>query len=203
MKVPATFEFEKKLWSDGYEGIAGIDEVGRGSWAGPVVAAAVIFPSDYSPDFEIFDSKLLLPDQRQVLAEKIGKSARIGFGLVDVSTIDKIGIGKASQLAFKKAAKSLIPKASYYLIDAFYIKGWNRANQQPIKSGDRICASIAAASVVAKVYRDSLMEKMDEEYPGYGFAFHKGYGTSMHQKALKDLHFSPIHRRSFNLAPFV
>lgn len=203
MKVAATFRFERQLWSKGVNYIAGIDEVGRGSWAGPVVAAAVVFPKNISLDFDLFDSKLLLPSQREVLSAKIRSTAQVGIGVIKVPIINKVGIAKASQKAFKKAIRSLDLDPDYFLVDAFHISFWSRKNQMPIKKGDRICASIAAASVVAKVYRDNLMKQLDKQYPQYGFAAHKGYGTKRHQQALANHSLSPIHRKSFNLDPFL
>ena len=203
MKIAARFHFEKHLWGFGIETVAGIDEVGRGSWAGSVVAAAVVFPKNVNLDFEVFDSKLLLPHQREEISSKIYSIAKVGIGVVKVPTIDKIGIGRASQMAFKKAVRALPLDPEYFLIDAFYIRSWSKEKQTPIKRGDRVCASIAAASIVAKVYRDSLMRQLDRKHPGYGLAIHKGYGTKMHQQALSHLSLSPIHRKSFNLEPFL
>lgn len=203
MKTEANFDHEVKIWASGIKLIAGIDEVGRGSWAGPVVAAAVVFPQNYNPNFDIFDSKLLLPKYREIIAGKIKRVAKIGLGEIGVGVINKIGIGKASQKAFRAALMNLPLVPQFYLIDAFYIQYWARENQLPIKKGDFICASIAAASIVAKVYRDNLMKGLDKKYPGYGFATHKGYGTKTHQLALKNHSFSPIHRKSFNLDPYV
>ena len=203
MKIAAGFGFERRLWKSGVNAVAGIDEVGRGSWAGPVVAAAVVFPKNVNLDFEVFDSKLLLPSRRETISSKVYSIAKVGIGVVKVPTINKIGIGRASQKAFKEAVRALPLDPEYFLIDAFYIQSWARENQMPIKKGDRVCASIAAASVVAKVYRDSLMRQLDKKHPGYGLAIHKGYGTKMHQKALSNLSLSSIHRKSFNLKPFL
>ena len=199
MKVPAGFEYETRLWKKGVSRLAGVDEVGRGAWAGPVVAAAVVFPSSFKPDYELFDSKLLLPKQREVLAEKIHRSAHVGVGVVGVPTINKIGIGRSTQKAFKKAVRALGDDCQYYLIDAFYIRNWIRENQLPIKKGDKVCASIAAASVVAKVYRDNLMCLLAKKYPRYGFDIHKGYGTAFHQERIREYKLSGVHRKSFNL----
>ncbi|OGY26232.1 MAG: ribonuclease HII [Candidatus Woykebacteria bacterium RBG_16_44_10] len=199
MKEAANFEYERDLWGRGVQCIAGIDEVGRGAWAGPVVAAAVVFPPFFDPGFKLFDSKLLLPKQREELAEKINKTAVVGIGVVGVPTINKVGIGKATQKAFRRSIHSLSCNCQHYLIDAFYIRYWPRENQLPIKKGDRICASIAAASIVAKVYRDNLMRGLAEKYPRYGFDAHKGYGTSFHQEQIRKYKLSGIHRKSFNL----
>lgn len=199
MKSSANFEFEKPLWNRGLKLVAGIDEVGRGAWAGPVVAGAVVFPVNYSPDFPLYDSKLLSPKRREELSLKIGSIAQIGIGVVGVEIINRIGIGKATQVAFQKAAKNLPLFPQHFLIDAFYIKNWPKENQNPIKKGDVFCASIAAASIVAKVFRDQLMRNLGKKYPQYEFASHKGYGTSNHQKAIREFSFSPVHRTSFDL----
>ena len=193
------FKFERVLWKKGFKIVAGADEVGRGCFAGPVVAAAVVFPPYFEADFELFDSKLLNPDERENLSAGIYNVASVGIGLVGVPTINKIGIGKATQKAFRKAIRSLEFPCDYYLIDAFYIRHWTRQNQLPIKKGDRICASIAAASIVAKVYRDKLMKELAGKYPQFGFDLHKGYGTLIHQEAISKYKLSGIHRKSFNL----
>ncbi|MEX0621695.1 MAG: ribonuclease HII [Candidatus Woykebacteria bacterium] len=203
MKIEATFDYEKVLWQDGARQIAGIDEVGRGAWAGPVVAAAVIFPSMFEPHFKIFDSKLLLPHAREELAKKIRAVGKIGIGVVQVPTIDKIGIGNATQKAFKYAVKNLVVNCDRYLIDAFYIKNWPRDIQIALKSGDKYCASIAAASVVGKVYRDNLMKRLATRFPMYELHRHKGYGTKAHQQAIAHYKLSKIHRKSFNLSAYL
>jgi ribonuclease HII len=203
MKVPAGFEYEARLWKKGVSRLAGVDEVGRGAWAGPVVAAAVVFPSSFKPDYELFDSKLLLPKQREILACRIKQSADIGIGVVGIPTINKVGIGRSTQRAFKKAIRALSSDCQYYLIDAFYIRHWVRENQLPIKKGDRFCASIAAASIVAKVYRDNLMRELAKKHPRYRFEIHKGYGTALHQETIREYRLSRAHRKSFNLEPYL
>ena len=203
MKLAASFDYERALWRGGVKAVAGIDEVGRGAWAGPVVAAAVVFPPFFEPPFELFDSKVLSPSQREELAEKIRQVAGVGIGVVGVPTINKIGIGKATQKAFKQAVKDLAVDCENFLIDAFYIQHWVREIQTAIKHGDRYCASIAAASVVAKVYRDNLMRGLAQQSPVYGLYFHKGYGTKIHQEAIARHKLSRIHRRSFNLTPYL
>lgn len=203
MIIP-TLEIEKSLWDQGYQLVCGIDEVGRGSFAGPVVAAAVIFSSDSIIPEGIADSKLLKPRQREKLAEQIKKCATFwAISEISVSNINKLGIGKATQMAFRKALRLLPVQANYVLIDAFYIKHMNRKKQSAIKDGDKICVSISAASIIAKVYRDSLMKKLHKRYPNYGLGKHKGYGTKLHQEAIKKYGLSRIHRRSFNLQKFL
>lgn len=198
--VRPSLKIEKSLWSQGHEYVAGIDEVGRGSWAGPLVVAAVIFPQNTTSPKGLADSKLLKPMQRANIAKAIRKIA-IATAVVEISPtrIDKVKIGRATHEAFRKVTRILSPKPNYCLIDAFYIKHFSRKNQQAIKNGDKICASIAAASVIAKVYRDTLMKKLHFKYPSYGFGKHKGYGTKMHQKAIRENGLSKIHRYSFNL----
>ncbi|OGY26845.1 MAG: ribonuclease HII [Candidatus Woykebacteria bacterium RBG_16_43_9] len=203
MRSPADFHQEHRLWKQGFKQVAGIDEVGRGAWAGPMVAAAVVFPPFFDTPFELFDSKLLLPKQREMISEKIKEVAAIGIGLVDVTTINNFGIRQATQKTFKKAIKALKLQTDYYLIDAFYIQGWKKDKQLPIKRGDQTCASIAAASIIAKVYRDNLMKNLGNKYSEYGFGQHKGYGTRIHQEAIAKYKFSDIHRTSFNIARYL
>ena len=197
---PPDLSFEHSLWQKGFNYIAGIDEVGRGSWAGPVVAAGVILPKNFTVPQVFGDSKQLKPLLRRELSKFI-KDRALAYYISEVSVtqINKIGIGKASQVAFRKVVKFLLPKPQFILMDAFYIKHLNRKNQIAIKGGDQLSASIAAASIIAKVYRDSKMKKLSKIYPQYGFAKHKGYGTKIHQEAIKNFGFSKIHRTSYNL----
>ncbi|MDO8639281.1 MAG: ribonuclease HII [Candidatus Daviesbacteria bacterium] len=201
--VSPTLNIEKKLWDQGFHYIAGLDEVGGGCFAGPVVVGAVIFPKSINLPKGLADSKLLKPKQREKLSEKIKKVA-LAYSIAEISVyhINKKGIGKATQMAFRKAVKLLNPKAEYLLIDAFYIKHINRKRQMAVKNGDTVCASISAASIIAKVYRDKLMEKLHQKYPQYGFSKHKGYGTKIHQEAIKKHGLCRIHRKSFNLEKF-
>lgn len=202
--ITPTLDIEKKLWSSGFSLICGIDEVGRGCFAGPVCVGAVIFPKDCELIAGVADSKLLKPRQRERLAEEIKKYA-ISWAVaeVNVPTINKMGIGQATQIAFRKSIKLLEKTPDFVLIDAFYIKHFNRKNQKAIKDGDKICASISAASIIAKVYRDKLMKNLSKKYPQYGFSKHKGYGTKLHQEAIKKYGLSRIHRTSFNLTRFL
>ncbi len=199
-----TLDIEKKLWNQGYSYICGLDEVGRGSFAGPVCVGAVIFPKDFLMIDGLADSKLLTPRQREKLSREIKKRA-LGWVVAEVSvaSINKVGIGKATQMAFRKAIKLLEQAPDFILIDAFYIKHFNRKRQKAVKNGDTICASISAASIIAKVYRDKLMKKLSKKYSKYGFSKHKGYGTKFHQQAIKEYGLSKIHRRSFNLQKFL
>lgn len=203
-KIFSTLKIESKLWKSGFQAVCGIDEVGRGSFAGPVVAGAVIFPKDIVLTEGIADSKLLTPRQRQRLSREI-KDAALAWSVAEigVSHINKYGIGKATQMAFRKSIKFLPKLPDYILIDAFYIKHLNRKKQKAIKNGDKICASISAASIIAKVYRDNLMKKLHRKYPQYGLGKNKGYGTKKHQEAIYKYGLSRIHRKSFNLNKFL
>lgn len=202
--VTPTLQIEKKLWNSGYHYIAGLDEVGRGSFAGPVVVGAVVFPKDILITEGIADSKLLKPRQREKMAVWITNNAKCySIAEISVRDINNLGIGKATEKAFRKAVRSLNPKADFVLIDAFYISHLNRKRQKAVKDGDKICASISAASIIAKVYRDKLMKKLDKKYPAYGFAKHKGYGTKYHQEAIRKYGLSRIHRKSFDLQKFL
>lgn len=203
MTLP-TLQLEKKLWNSGYRYIAGLDEVGRGCFAGPVVVGAVVFPKDLQMIAGLADSKLLKPRQREKLTESIKEQALAwSVAEISVTAINKLGIGKATQMAFRKALRLLSVQADFVLIDAFYIKHLNRKRQRAVKDGDKICASISAASIIAKVYRDKLMRKLSKKYPKYGFAKHKGYGTKFHQEAIRKYGLSRIHRKSFNLQKFL
>ena len=198
--IKPSLEVEKSLWKKGYKYIAGIDEVGRGSWAGPVVAAAVILPHDFKIPENFGDSKQLKPRQREKMTKVIKKTA-VSWAIAEVPvlTINRLRIGKAIQIAFRKSLKDLHEKADFVIVDAFHIKHVNRKNQKAIKKGDQKCVTIAAASIIAKVYRDDLMKKLSKKYPLYGFGKHKGYGTRNHQEAIKKFGFCQIHRTSYNL----
>lgn len=202
--ITPTLNIEKKLWKTGYAMVCGLDEVGRGSFAGPVCVGAVVFPKNCEILDGVMDSKLLKPRQREKLDDEIKKCA-IAWSVaeINVATINKVGIGKATQMAFRKAVKSLEKSPDFVLIDAFYIKHLNRKRQQAVKNGDKICASIAAASIIAKVHRDKMMRKLHFKYPKYGFGKHKGYGTKRHQEALRKYGLSRIHRQSFDLEKFL
>ncbi len=205
MKIEfATLKIEQRLWEKGYKLICGLDEVGRGCFAGPVVAAAVVFCTNCKIPEGIADSKLLKPKQREKLACLIKECAESYFiAEIGVAQINKVGIGKATQMAFRKAVKNLSKNPDFFIIDAFYINHLNRKKQMPLVHGDRISVSIAAASIIAKVYRDNLMKKYHKKYPQYHFGKHKGYGTKLHQEAIKKYGLTRIHRKSFNLNKFL
>ena len=200
--------FEADGYARGFNAIAGVDEVGRGPLAGPVVAAAVILPQDFCHT-EIRDSKLLSAKQREKLAPLIRQNAQgWGLGVVEVEVIDRINILQASLLAMAKAFSALEPPPDCLLIDGnqpiparLFQEGRPLSRSLPyqktIVKGDQLCLSIAAASILAKVARDEIMIGYDGEFPHYGFAGHKGYGSAAHLEALRRLGPSPIHRKSF------
>ena len=176
--------------------ICGIDEVGRGPFAGPVVAGAVILPKDCSLLY-LNDSKKLSEKKREELFDAIMENAvSVGLGFVDNERIDEVNILNATYEAMRQAVSKLDPQPDILLNDAVTIPGVD-LRQVPIIKGDAKSASIAAASIIAKVTRDRLIVEMDEKYPGYDFASNKGYGTAVHIEALKKLGPCPIHRRSF------
>ena len=196
---PPNIEQENELKLQGYELIAGIDEAGRGSLAGPVVAGAVILPwYTQLPWFKLVrDSKEISPQRREFLFDLIQKEAlAIGTGVVPEQIIESINILRATELAMKQAVETLSLKPHFLLIDRLSLPQCSFP-QRGITRGDKLCLSIACASIVAKVTRDHIMEEFDRIYPGYGFARHKGYGTSEHLSCLRKLGPSPIHRLSF------
>lgn len=199
-----TLNYEQQLWGSGHNLVCGIDEVGRGSFAGPVVVGAVIFPKDCPIIEGLTDSKLLSPKKREKFESRI-KDQALCWAVAEVSVvvINKVGIGKATQLAFRKVVKNLEESPDFILMDAFYIKHLDRKKQLPIIKGDQKSLSIAAASVLAKVYRDNLMVKLHKIYPQYGFDKHKGYGTKDHREAIAKHGLSKIHRTSFSLQKFL
>lgn len=224
------FSFEKRLHKQGYRLIAGVDEVGRGCFAGPVVAGAVILDKRWvtrvgephgrgpvlvsrrkgrgaderqDPPPIINDSKKLSPKRREIADKWIRKNAEAyGIGVASVSQINRLGIKKATEIAFRKAIKNCEVQIDYLLIDAFYIpyvKGLRRKNQKPIIKGDTKSLSIAAASIIAKVYRDKLMTDLSKKlkYRKYKWDRNKGYGTKEHQKTIRKHGISNLHRKKF------
>ncbi|MBI5044361.1 MAG: ribonuclease HII [Candidatus Levybacteria bacterium] len=206
MKLKTTFDYEKILWGKGFSYVAGLDEVGRGAFAGPVVVAAVIFSKNiifHDNDlYKVTDSKLLTPQKRKLLAEKI-KNIALCYAVAEVSVgvINEVGIGKATQQGFQKATRMLSTHPDFLLIDAFYVEGVDRKIQMPIIHGDVLSYSIAAASILAKVYRDEYMESLDDGK--YLFAKHKGYGTLYHRQKIKEHGLSSHHRTSFSLEKYL
>ncbi len=188
--------FEKQAFDKGFETIAGIDEAGRGPLAGPVVSAAVILPFPLEID-GITDSKKITPKNRIKLYEKIyDRAVSIGIGIVDPGEIDRINILRASLLSMSMAVDNLLPLPDCLLIDGnFPIP--SGIHQNTIIKGDSLSISIAAASIVAKVTRDRMMERYHIDYPEYEFYRHKGYPTKAHKKAIDKFGCCPIHRKSF------
>ena len=187
--------YEKELYKAGYQTIAGIDEVGRGPLAGPVVAAAVILP----PGCKIKglnDSKKIPKKKHQEIYQAVlDKALAVGIGLIDNEVIDQVNIYEATKLAMKEALSKLSLKPDYLLIDAMKLD--IDIPQESIIKGDANSLSIAAASIVAKVTRDKLMADYDKEYPGYDFAQNAGYGTKSHLQGLERKGVTPIHRKTF------
>lgn len=194
--------FERKLWKLGIKYVAGVDEVGRGPLAGPVVASAVIFPQDVKIR-GLSDSKKISSKVRERLyAEIKTKALTIGIGKVSHKIIDNINIWQANLLAMRKAVEALSVIPGFVLVDGSRHKIDLPISQRAIPQGDSCCFSIAAASIVAKVTRDRIMEKYHQKYPDYRFDQHKGYGTKKHYAALSDFGPCGIHRRSFNLSSY-
>jgi ribonuclease HII len=191
---------ERALIRRGHALVAGIVEAGRGAWAGPVVAAAVILPGRamrLAALRGVRDSKLLSSTQREALFPTIQESAlAVGVGMASHAEIDTLGIVPATRLAMRRAVEQLDPSPDALLIDALKLPDVPLP-QRVMFHADTLCLSVAAASIVAKVTRDHLMMELDTQYPGYGFARHKGYGTQIHQQALAQLGPSAIHRRTF------
>ena len=197
MKVDDLLSFERAAWDEGHKLIAGVDEVGRGPLAGPVVAAAVIFESEEEIPCGIKDSKALSPKRREELFPMIcEKASAVGLGIVSEKVIDRINILHAAHRAMRRAIASLSIEPHLCLIDGLRVPGLKWL-QKPIVDGDKMSVSIAAASIIAKVTRDRIMVGQDMVYPQYGFAKHKGYGTRAHIAALKKYGPCKIHRFSF------
>ncbi|PKM82631.1 MAG: ribonuclease HII [Firmicutes bacterium HGW-Firmicutes-14] len=188
--------YETDARAKGYSLIAGVDEAGRGPLAGPVVASAVVFPEGIViPGID--DSKKLMPSKREYLYNEItGQAVCWSIGLADVQEIDRINILQASLLAMRRALAGLCKTPDYVLVDAVRVSGID-IPQLPIIKGDGKSISIAAASIIAKVTRDRMMDQFDKQFPKYGFSKHKGYGTKAHLQALREYGLSPLHRRSF------
>ena len=182
---------------DQYPGpVAGIDEAGRGPWAGPVVAAAVILDRDNLPE-GLNDSKQLSQKKREFLFDLIRQSAQVGVGIGSVTEIDSINIARANDLAMERAVAALPHQPEFLLIDGRWVpRGFSQPARAVIK-GDSLSLSIAAASIIAKVTRDRIMAELAEAHPGYSWETNQGYGTRTHAEALKTLGVTPHHRVSF------
>ena len=201
MSLPTQYE-ERRLHDEGFPMVAGIDEVGRGPIAGPVVAGAVVLPDLDGYEHEdlvlIRDSKQLSAVQRE-RADALVRAIALDYAVGEASSeeIDVIGIAPATRKAMRRALDKLTNRPSHLLIDAFSLD-WHQTPCTPVIKGDTLCTAIAAASIIAKVHRDAIMEKLDIEHPGYGLAGHKGYASPNHLAAVAQLGPSPVHRRSFS-----
>lgn len=189
---------EQSLLKAGIKKIAGVDEAGRGPCAGPLVVAAVILKDPFSTDLkEVRDSKELTADQRELLYEVVINNS-LAYSIIEISVeeIDLLGLHKCNIEGMRRAVNALQIKPEYVLTDGYPIPGLTTANLAVWK-GDQVAISISAASILAKVYRDRIMIKLDQDYPNYGLASHKGYITALHTAAIKERGVLPIHRRSF------
>lgn len=202
-----SLRFERAAWKSGYEVVAGADEVGRGAWAGPLVAAAVALPRETGirskltrslnrANLQPRDSKLVSPQHRAQIVQVL-RALAIPTGICELwpVEIDEVGMGCANRMVLARAIEAL-PSVDFALVDAFRVDDL-ACDAQAIVGGDRRCLSIALASIVAKVHRDEIMRRLDDVYPGYGFGQHKGYGTRMHAEALAALGVCDVHRMSF------
>ncbi len=199
-KCLPTLDYEKRLWSRGIQYVAGLDEAGRGCWAGPVAAGAVILPAEKGIQKKLAgvrDSKLMNAGQRTLWAEKIKRAAiSHGVGFSSHAEIDRLGIVRATRLAMERALACLLVDPQFLLLDYLLLPAVDLP-QMGLVHGDGLVLSIAAASILAKTNRDEWMAAMESQYPGYGFASNKGYGTLQHRLNLKRLGVSAIHRQSF------
>jgi ribonuclease HII len=194
-KLRCTLRFERQAWNTGAQRVAGVDEAGRGALFGPVLAAAVILDPG-RPIRGLRDSKLISADRREELAEVIRRRA-VAFAVaaVDAARIDEINIYQASRLAMRDAVLQLSPSPDFLLVDAMRLDC--NCPQRSIIHGDARCASVAAASILAKVERDRILRELDAQFPLYGLASNKGYSTLQHLEGLRRVGPSPLHRRSF------
>ncbi|KRM43800.1 ribonuclease HII [Lentilactobacillus parafarraginis] len=189
------FKYEQQFWRQGIQTVAGVDEVGRGPLAGPVVACAVILPQDFDL-VAVNDSKQLTPSIRKALAPQIKREAiAVGMGVVDNRVIDQINIYEATRVAMKQAVQELAPMPEEIIVDAMNIDV--PIHQTRLIKGDAKSISVSAASILAKVYRDHLMDDFALKYPEYDFTHNAGYGTAKHLAALKKYGATPIHRKTF------
>ncbi len=196
MKRFPTREYEEKAESQGYAAIAGVDEVGRGAWAGPLVAAACVLPKGYASK-DLCDSKQLTPKQREVLAAELKEKA-LGYGVGEAAPfeIDLFGLTQATQLAFRRALNALKCNFDYILADGFVVQS-SRVPCEGIIKGDEKIITVAAASVIAKVTRDQMMCDLAKQFPGYGFEHNVGYGTKEHLLAIRSKGILTVHRKLF------
>ncbi|MDR1665241.1 MAG: ribonuclease HII [Clostridiales bacterium] len=194
--------YEENLYAQGYAPVGGVDEAGRGPLAGPVVAAAVVFPRGLLIE-GVDDSKKLSPGKRLALSQIIKANAdAYGIGMADVETIDRINILRAAMLAMRRAAEALAVKPGALIIDGAFSPEVPGVYHFCLPKADALCHAAAAASILAKVTRDAIMEALDAEYPQYGFAKHKGYGSAAHREAIQKYGRCPHHRKSFKIKGF-
>ena len=203
-----SLRWEQRAWRDGKLIVAGVDEAGRGAWAGPLVAAAVVLPREPQArgritrainraETAVRDSKQLSADQRgRVMDVLTALEVPHAVAVIDVEELDAIGLGRANQLALCRAVDELSPEPEHVLVDAFQLNEL-RCSHDPIIHGDNLSQTIAMASIVAKLHRDALMADLDCELPAYGFASHKGYGTASHRAAIERNGVCRQHRTSF------
>lgn len=191
------FDYERTLWNTGCRPVAGVDEAGRGPLAGPVVACAAVLPEDFTHR-TLRDSKELTPRQRDLIYEELASDSAVvwAVAVVGPEEVDRLNILQATHRAMRQAVDALPCTPRHVLVDGLPVRPFP-VPQTAIVKGDGISLSIAAASVLAKVTRDRIMEEMDARYPGYEFACHKGYCTARHRELLRKHGPSPIHRRSF------
>jgi ribonuclease HII len=195
MVVAASLDrYEEALWAQGFSRIAGCDEAGRGALAGPLVAAAVVVPADFDPT-GIRDSKLLTAKQRQEQFERIVAACTVAVAKAEPPVLDRRGLHRSNIMLLRRAVKALEP--DYALTDGFPVPRMP-CPALSIKKGDMLSASVAAASIVAKVTRDRIMVRLDRRYPAFGFSHNKGYGTRQHWDALEVHGPTPVHRLSFS-----
>jgi ribonuclease HII len=205
---PPGLRWERAAWTDGKAIVAGVDEVGRGAWAGPLVAAAVVLPQDRVQRARItralnraetlaHDSKVLTAEQR-LRTVSVLQDQQVPYAVAEIppEEIDRIGLSEANRQALCAAVEALDPTPDHVLVDAFRLPQL-RCTHAAIVRGDSLCVSIALASIVAKLHRDTIMLELDTRYPNYGFASHKGYGTATHANALRRHGVTELHRRSF------
>lgn len=216
-KILPSFDEEKKLLESGYKFVIGIDEVGRGAFAGPIVAAAVVLPLSFSKKECLRDSKMLSAKQRVYVTQYIQQEAlyfsitETGLGYINTHGIQKAGQNVFLQavsdiqshiLPTKNFSDAMVHSRSFLLVDGFPVQGIASHLQKAIIKGDQTCASIAAASIIAKVYRDELMKQLHTQYPVYNWEQNKGYGTAFHREAIQQYGLSPLHRTSFDLRKY-
>jgi len=198
MTIEPTLEEEQTLWSEGVDLIGGIDEAGRGSWAGPVVVAVVVLPKTTQKEKYVRDSKLLTPKKRAELYDIIIEACTdYGVGIISHKVIDKVGINEATKMAAADAINMLKMAPDFLLIDAIDLSSHCLLRQKSIIKGDQRVYSISCASIIAKVTRDNLMANLGEEYQKYEFYLHKGYGTKRHQDFLAEYGPCGLHRFSY------